>query len=126
MIELRRKDLTVNLEVNPAFEKAVPVLKTAWLMLGLECVVTSGKDGVHSAKSSHYSGNGLDLRIWDISKHMAPIAFGYNLANALLSVCGPGYYVVLEGDHIHLEYSADVPNIKGWKKGKYFYDGTGK
>ena len=126
MINIKKKDATVNLDVNTAFDAAIPVLKTAWLMLGLECVVTSGKDGVHSKNSAHYIGNALDLRIWEISNHMTPMAFGYNLAKSLLIICGPGYYVVLEGDHIHLEYNADRPNIKGWVPGKYFYDGLEK
>jgi hypothetical protein len=126
MINLKKKNASVNLDVNAAFEVAAPVLKTAWLMLGLECVVTSGKDGQHSTLSAHYSGNALDLRIWDIAKHMALLAFGANLAKALLIVCGPGYYVVLEGDHIHLEFNLGKPNIKGWVAGKYFYDGLEK
>lgn len=126
MIDIKKKDGTVNLDVNPAFTQAVPVLKTAWAMLGLDCVVTSGKDGQHSKNSAHYSGNALDLRTWDISKHMTPMAFGYNLAVALKLVCGDGFYVVLDGDHIHLEYSLAVPNIKGWVAGKLFYDGLEK
>ena len=126
MIEIKRKDLTVNLDVNPAFIQAVPVLKTAWAMLGLDCVVTSGKDGQHSKNSAHYTGNALDLRIWNIADHMTPMAFGYNLAGALKIVCGDGFYVVLEGDHIHLEFNQAVPNIKGWVKGKLFYDGLEK
>lgn len=126
MINIKTKGPTVNLDVNPVFEKAVPVLKTAWIMLGLECVVTSGKDGEHSKKTAHKDGNALDLRTWDIQKHMMPLAFARNLSNALLQVCGPVFYVVLERDHIHLEYSEGIPNIKGWQKGKYFYDGTGK
>lgn len=128
MIDIKRKDLTVNLDVNPAFIQAVPVLKTAWAMLGLDCVVTSGSESTakHSKNSAHYTGNALDLRIWDISKHMTPMAFGYNLAGALKIVCGDGFYVVLEGDHIHLEYSLAVPNIKGWVAGKLFYDGLEK
>ena len=123
MINLQKKDLTVNLEVNPAFEAAAPVLKTAWNMLGLSCVVTSGKDGAHSKQSAHYTGNALDLRIIGVSNHMMPMAFGNNLATALFNVCGMGFYVVLEDMHIHLEYSLAVPNIKGFKVGKLFYDG---
>ena len=126
MINIKTKGPTVNLDVNPVFEKAVPVLKTAWAMLGLEVVVTSGKDGKHSKQTAHDKGDALDLRTWDISKHMMPLAFGYNLANALLQVCGKGFYVVLELDHIHLEYSEGIPNIKGFKAGKYFYDGLDK
>jgi hypothetical protein len=124
MIGIAKKDSTVNLDVNPAFEKALPVLKTAWAILGLDCVVTSGRDGEHSKNSAHYSGNALDLRIWDISKHMPLVTFGKNLANALKINCGDGFYVVIEGDHIHLEYGLETTNIKGWVKGKLFYDGT--
>jgi len=118
MMKMKKKDDTVKLDVNPAFNLAEQVLKTAWIMHDQECVITSGKDGKHSTLSAHYSGNALDLRIWGI-KNLPE--FAENLADALLECCGPGYYVVLEGDHIHLEYSAGKPNIKGWKAGKYVY-----
>lgn len=126
MLGIDKKNNTVNLDVNNVFEKAVPVLKTAWLILGLDCVVTSGKDGKHSVNSAHYAGNALDLRIWGIDSYMDLNVFGFHLAAALRRVCGDGFYVVLEGDHIHLEYSLGIPNIKGWKKEKFFYDGISK
>jgi hypothetical protein len=47
--------------------------------------------------------------------------FASHLSQALVAACGPEWYVVLEDDHIHLEYSTGQPNIKGWQKGKNFY-----
>lgn len=119
MPPLKAKDATVNLAVIPAFGLAAPVLKTAYAMYGAACVVTSAKDGKHSAKSAHYSGKAMDLRISNLPGD--PMEFAYRLSLALVECCGPEWYVVLEKDHIHLEYAEGVPNIKGWKAGKHFY-----
>ena len=124
MIEIQRKDDTVNLDVSPLFLPAIPVLKTAWRMIGIDCIVTSGKDGRHSVNSAHYSGHALDLRILGVSRHMMPLAFAANLAQAVAEVCGPNYFVVLEVDHIHFEAvePGGVPNIVGYTAGRNFYE----
>jgi hypothetical protein len=116
---LKAKNSGVNLQVNPAFRIAAPVLKTAWRMHNAECIVTSAKDGSHGANSAHYTGNALDLRTWNIPMDVE--TFSERLSEALVECCGPEWYVVLEDDHIHLEFSTGVPNIKGWVKGKNFY-----
>ncbi len=124
MINIQRKDDSVNLNVSDLFLPAVPVLKTAWRMIGLDCVVTSGMDGKHSVKSAHYIGDALDLRIIGISFHMTPMAFALNLSKALVENCGPNYFVVLESDHIHCEVCTlgGTPNIKGYEVGKNYYE----
>lgn len=123
MINLKRKDESVNLDVSPLFLPAVPVLITAWRMLGAGCVVTSGKDGKHSVNSAHYSGHALDLRINNIVS-MMPLVFATHLSQALVEICGPNYFIVLESDHIHMEVTepGGTPNIKGYAAGKNYYE----
>jgi hypothetical protein len=128
---LKAKDSTVNLAVVPAFGLVASVLKTAWIMQGSECVVTSAKDGKHSAKSAHYAGKAMDLRINNLGWTPGTVGFRFGvdlfaqkLARALVESCGPEWYVVLEKDHIHLEYAEGIPNIKGWKAGVHYYDGV--
>lgn len=121
MIDLTKKSNLVNLDVHPDFAKAAPILKTAWLMAGGECIVTSGKDGIHSKLSAHYSGNALDLRRFNVQMEIQ--MFAGRLSKALNSQLAGDWYVVLEEDHIHLERTDDgvKPNVKGWTAGQYVY-----
>ena len=64
-----------------------------------EWVITSVSDGKHSTKSLHYSGFAVDLRINNITVLEAKAVL-----LSLQSKLGDNYDVVLEIDHIHLEY----------------------
>lgn len=62
-----------------------------------ELVITSLNDGRHMKNSLHYSGKAADLRTWHIDD--------VNLFAAELSqAIGKDFDVVVESDHIHLEY----------------------
>jgi hypothetical protein len=66
---------------------------------GVECVVTAGTDGEHSAGSMHYYGYAVDLRtrdMTDIQKQTART----NMAAKL----GLAFDVVLHKTHLHVEY----------------------
>lgn len=69
---------------------------------GIECVITSGRDGKHSLTSLHYSGNAVDLRTRDlkVKDSFLPSLIRDRLADRL----GVDYDVILEKTHIHLEY----------------------
>jgi len=68
-----------------------------WREQGERAVITSGLDGRHMLGSKHYTGNAIDLRTRGLlNKAMA----NEKLASAL----GSDYDVVLEDDHIHVEY----------------------
>lgn len=74
-----------------------------WSKLGEELVVTSGKEGTHSASSYHYYGRAVDLRTRYFSAEDAQKAF-YMLAD-ILSLIDKGYAVVLHETHIHVQWS---------------------
>ena len=59
--------------------------------------ITSLTDGDHMAGSLHNCGDAVDLRLPDRS---APVTMASRLRDAL----GSSYDVVLEKDHIHVEY----------------------
>lgn len=61
--------------------------------------VTSMEDSVHGPRSLHPSGNAADLRTRNLPVQALP-----DLVKALKLALGPQYDVVLESDHIHLEY----------------------
>lgn len=61
--------------------------------------ITSGRDGRHKVGSLHYTGNAVDLRTryWsETEKHAVSVE--------LQAVLGLDYDVVVERDHIHVEY----------------------
>jgi len=71
---------------------------------GQELVITSGLDGVHSAGSYHYYGYAVDLRTRDMNKPDKEMA-AKRLHHFLINISHK-YDVVLESDHIHVEYEA--------------------
>lgn len=82
-----------------AWAVAVPIIFEVYRDFGHSPVITSGTDGRHRADSLHYSGNALDLRI----RHIPPedrVALTASLASSL----GEEFDVILEADHIHVEF----------------------
>ena len=62
-------------------------------------IITSGRDGKHMKNSKHYTGEAIDLRTRDLTRGKAT-----RLLKALRDKLGNKYDVILETDHIHLEY----------------------
>ncbi len=62
---------------------------------GQNCVLTSGTEGKHKAASLHYVGQALDLRMPSHPESVVP-----DLKDRL----GDDYDVVVEGDHLHIEF----------------------
>ena len=65
----------------------------------VDCVVTSGSDGKHSAKSWHYKGRALDFRTRNV-----PELIRNAVAQEISVSLGENYDVVLEATHLHVEY----------------------
>lgn len=70
---------------------------------GYDCVITAGIDGKHSAGSLHYVGLALDFRSRTIPSGERE-RMKTKLAERL-----PGFDVVLEADHYHIEYQPKSP-----------------
>lgn len=76
------------------------LIEPIFKLYGSDLVITSGVDGTHKANSLHYQGLALDYRTHDL-----PIDQVQTVAAKVLTVLAPlGYDVVLEGDHLHIEY----------------------
>ena len=82
---------------------AAAVANTAEI-LGLVLTITSGTDGKHMRGSKHYSGEALDIRTRGLTKSNVTRVLG-----TLSARLGREYDVVLEKDHIHIEY---VPAVR--------------
>jgi len=63
---------------------------------GIEAVITSTYEGTHMPSSLHYDDNAIDLRKSPVNS--------MNIVEALKKALGISYQIVLESDHIHLEY----------------------
>lgn len=125
--------------VVPAIEDVQSVIKKCYKDRGSEATVTSAKDGKHSKLSAHHQekgdplpASGIDLRIWNLFRDVSidqqkewwlkVHSFSKTLAKELNANVKEGRFdVVVEVDHLHVEWSKDQPNIKGFKPGEYVY-----
>ena len=72
---------------------------------GYEATVTSGREGKHSATSSHYSGNAIDVRTKDLPPTLPIETFAQDIRERL----PVGFRVIIEGEgqeheHVHVQY----------------------
>lgn len=84
-------------EIAIALQIVEPILNT----YGQETVVTSCMEGRHKRASAHYSGRAVDLRIWDITNKDKCMEY---MQDAL----GRDYDVIMESNHIHLEFDPKI------------------
>jgi len=85
----------LRIEMRPALIFADQI----WREHGQELVITGALDGTHSAGSLHYYGYALDLRTRFFTAAQVKI-----VAAELKHKLGTNYDVIIEGDHIHVEY----------------------
>lgn len=72
--------------------------------VSLPCVITSASDGTHGPNSLHYNGLALDIRTRHVMETMLPLIHR-DAKNEL----GEQFDVVLEADHLHVEYDVKEP-----------------
>lgn len=90
------KDKTVNIvDLQHEMKDKLQGIDHIFMKYGVEAVITSGKDSVHGDNSKHYLGLAIDLRTYHVLDRIVQ-----DLKNHL----GKDYDVVLEKDHIHVEY----------------------
>lgn len=78
---------------------AIPTVAAIFHEAGYSCVITSGSDGEHSAKSLHYHGRALDFRTRHIPKHERP-----GIVDLIRGALGREYDVIFHATHIHVEW----------------------
>lgn len=90
----------VVLALRPEMASALPAIDRAFYAgAGHEATITSGKDGVHMTTSLHYAGLAVDVRTRDLSASQIEA-----VRAALARELGSNFDVVVESDHIHIEY----------------------
>lgn len=96
---MKLKDNTVKLEgMDWRLWQAAVTCEAILAQYGSDMVITSAKDGKHHDGSLHYVGRAIDIRIWKIANRAQQVIA------EMKAQLGPEYDVVLEEDHIHLEY----------------------
>lgn len=88
------------LGVRPETVIAMVVADSIWKKYGAEAVITSLIDSEHSRNSLHYSGQAFDLRSRNLTKP-SPLM---NAVAELKEALGKDFDVVLERDHVHVEF----------------------
>lgn len=84
---------------EPAMEHARRIIAQIWARHGFRLTVTSGLDGSHSAQSKHYLGLAEDYRTRDVPRIVVA-----QMAAEIRADLGSDYDVVVESDHLHVEY----------------------
>jgi hypothetical protein len=77
----------------------MPKIEKLYEAIGKEFVITSGTDGTHSIGSLHYKGLAVDIRL----PYLTPNA-NKPFVEMIKLVLNIDFDVVLEKDHIHIEY----------------------
>ncbi len=85
--------------LSPQILLAIAEAREVYRKYGVDLTLTSGRDGVHGVHTLHKHGHAVDLRIWNLPEGSPPRATE-QIAKAL----GEQFDVVLESDHIHMEY----------------------
>ncbi len=85
--------------IQPEILLAIQEAREVYRAYDATLVITSALDRKHMTGSKHYDGQAVDLRTKNLmSPNRARVAEAINRA------LGPQYDVVLESDHIHIEF----------------------
>lgn len=85
--------------IRPELLFGLLVLEGVMANHGFDLIITSLNDSAHSPTSLHYAGAAADIRIWGI----ADVTLNRIVGEAKRRL-GVDFDVVLEEDHIHLEW----------------------
>lgn len=89
--------------LRPEILLALMVAESVYRRREAELVLTCGIDGQHSRGSKHYIGNAIDLRL-----HNLPPGTWQEVREEIAGALGIDYDVVLEDDHIHIEFDPKI------------------
>ncbi len=87
-----------SVKTKPVVVIACAVVNAATTLSLPDMLITSANDSVHMQGSKHYSDEALDFR----TKHLSA-SEKQKLVAEVKKRLGPGYDVILETDHLHVE-----------------------
>lgn len=103
MIKLKNK--TVNIAtLNPVMWRAAVLVDDLCGKYKRDCIITSANDSKHGEGSLHGKDKALDFRTWHLPGGYLGLAARDVAQRATAELKPLGYDVVLENDHLHVEY----------------------
>jgi len=97
---MKLKNNTIHIQgIRPELVFALNVTDQIYTSYGQELVITSLNDGKHSRTSLHYIGAAADLRTSYFTTSEID-----NIADLIRNKLGVDYDVIVESNHIHLEF----------------------
>lgn len=104
MIPIRLKS---NVRLSDFSSQALLAVMVSWSIYAQsgaeEFVLTSVNDSVHGKNSLHGSGDAFDCRIWVLEEDVRQ-----TVADEIGRSLGEDFDVILESDHIHIEYDPEI------------------
>lgn len=85
--------------IQPEMVAAFPIIDATYMRLGYEAILTSGTEGEHGTGSLHPKGLATDWRTRHMRQDLKP-----QLVKWLKQNLGREYDVILEKDHLHVEF----------------------
>lgn len=98
MLKLKKSVSLV--KIQPQLLLAMIAVRDIYDSLKRDCIITSICDGTHSENSLHYVGLAFDVRI----KNIPTKSEIDSIVNQIRASLTPDFDIVLEPDHIHIEY----------------------
>jgi len=89
------------LGIRPEVVLALRIVEAVYQAHGAPFVITSIMEGTHKRASLHYLGCAADLRL--------PPKDAASIVAEAKAALGEDYDVILEGDHVHVEFQAKTP-----------------
>lgn len=96
---MKLKEGVIPQGLTPEILLGIIIANDVFKFFGHESVITSLLDSKHSHTSLHYCGNAVDFRV----KHVARDKWEL-VTEKIKERMTPDYDVILESDHIHIEY----------------------
>lgn len=90
--------------LTPQLVLAILVVDGVATKHGVDCVVTSAADSTHKRGSLHYVGAAADFRTRELAAGVLS-----SFRDDVAALLGPDFDVVLEVDHLHVEWQPKTP-----------------
>lgn len=93
------KKLDVQGDLNPIVAKARGKIAKIYQGVGQDLYITSQREGIHGIISLHPDGWAFDCRL--------PFNVTKKFIQRIKSALGPDFDIIVEHDHLHIEYDPD-------------------